>query len=91
MRYGIIENGETRRRNEVALSVLVDECCICFDSELGTAAHATFGSGILRIYSDVRRVEFKCHGGEEDGTIYGYPLELVRWYTYKPSRKCQEY
>ena len=84
MRYGVLDNGEPKRRNEVALSVLVEEFCICYDSELGTASHVHFDSGILRIYSDVRRIEFKCHGGEDDGFIYGYPLDLVRWYTYKP-------
>lgn len=82
---------ERRPRNGAVLSVLCEEFVLTFDLEMGVQRELTFGWGVLRLYNDIRRIEYKVFGGDDDGVLYVYPFDLVRYYTYKPKVQRVEF
>ena len=83
---------ETEKKlDEAVVSVLCEEAAVSYDSALGKIETLSFGRGILRIYRDVRRIEFKEHGGSYDGRVWGIPLDLVRYYTYQPKCRSEDF
>ena len=82
---------EKQPRHEIVRSVDVVNLTLTVDSEAGKTVVLCFGHGRVSIYNDLRRIEFKEYGGEDDGRIYGWPFELVRGYAYTPTRKFYEF
>ena len=89
---GYYEELPAKKRDNAVISVAVEEATIIYDAGLGKVTTAVFNTGgIFRIYTDLRRIEMKVHGGDDDGIVYGYPIECVRWYTYKPKVQRVEF
>lgn len=72
-----------RHIDGVVCSIIVENCSIDFSDTLEHVLTLNYGRGIFRIYKDVPRIEFK----EFDGRVYGFPLDLVRTYNFKPVPK----
>ena len=80
----------TTKQTPFILNVKVKHCRIVVDSSIGKTTTYDFYNGLLRIYRDVPRLEFKQHGGEYDGQVVGVPFELVRYYSYLPV-PCEQF
>ena len=78
---------EPKKRDGAVVSVSVTDFHIEYVGELGKIEVENFGNGILRIYNDVRRMEFKEFRKDEyDGRVFGWSWEDVKNYAYTPYR-----
>lgn len=82
---------ERRPRNGAVISVFCESVEIVYDARIGEVVKRHTGNGILRLYADVRRLEFKHIGDDMDGIIEAFPLDLVRSWTYKPQVQRVEF
>ena len=79
-----------KKKPNAVVSVVCTSCVVEFDGAMGSLTSQKFGNGILRIYVDARRLEYKQHGGQFDGQVWGVPFDLIRNYRYEPARGCGE-
>ncbi len=78
---------ELKKRGGEVVSVSVVQFHIEVVGELGKVEAENFKNGILRIYNDVRRIEFKQFTKDEfDGQVFGWSWEDVKCYSYTPYR-----
>lgn len=76
---------ETKKRDAAVVSVSVVQFHIEVVGELGKVETENYGHGILRIYNDVKRIEFKQFTKDEyDGRVFGWSWEDVKSYAYTP-------
>lgn len=73
------------KRDGAVVSVSVTQFHIEVVGELGKVEVENFDNGIVRIYNDVRRIEFKQFTKDEyDGRVFGWSWEDVKSYAYTP-------
>lgn len=82
---------EKQPRGGMITSVNVDDFIITVDSEMGKTETVTLKRGVVRMYNDMGRIEFKEYGGPTDGRVHGWTFETVREYHFSPSRKFDEF
>lgn len=82
---------EPKKRNGAVISVSVTNFHIETVGELGKVEVENFSNGIVRIYNDMRRIEFKQFTKDEyDGRVFGWAWDSVKNYAYQPRDKYAE-
>ncbi len=89
--YNGLYGTEPKKRNGAIVSVSVTQFLIEVIGEMGKVERLLYGNGIVRIYNDVRRIEFKQFTKDEyDGHVFGWSWDSVKNYAYQPRDKYAE-